>query len=32
VRQYVVEARVEKAPQFGKHAAVMIEYEFDEEI
>lgn len=32
VRQYVVEARIEKAPQFGRHAAVMIEYEFDEEI
>ena len=31
LRQYVVEARIEKVPQFGLHAAVMIEYELDED-
>ena len=31
LRQYVVEARIEKVPQFGLHAAVMIEYELDDE-
>lgn len=31
IRQYVVEARIENNLKFGQHAAVMIEYEFDEE-
>ncbi len=31
VRQFVVEANIERVPQFGIHAAVLIEYEFDDE-
>lgn len=31
LRQYVVEAKIEKQPQFGLHAGVLIEYEMDEE-
>lgn len=31
IRQYVVEANIERVPQFGIHAAVLIEYEFDDE-
>mgnify|MGYP003625412532 CR=1 FL=1 len=31
VRQFVVEARIEKNLNFGQHAAVLIEYEFDDE-
>jgi len=31
VRQFVVEANIERAPQFGIHGAVLIEYEFDDE-
>lgn len=31
LRQYVVEAKIEKAPQFGLHAAVLIEYELEDE-
>jgi exodeoxyribonuclease-3 len=31
VRQFVVEANIERVPQFGIHGAVLIEYEFDDE-
>lgn len=31
IRQFVVEANIERVPQFGDHAAVLIEYEFDDE-
>ncbi|ASP37707.1 exonuclease III [Bacterioplanes sanyensis] len=31
VRQYVVDAKIDTNLQFGDHAAVMVEYEFDDE-
>ncbi|WP_028292317.1 exodeoxyribonuclease III [Oceanobacter kriegii] len=31
IRQYVVDAKIDTNLQFGDHAAVMVEYEFDEE-
>lgn len=31
IRQFVVEARIDTSLKFGDHAAVMVEYEFDDE-